>query len=467
MSLLSLKPVESFEELVDRTNKLLVKIPTNENLISVIAGNDIEKQSKIVDHANRTRIIIHHRILSLIEDFLKVKQLYGSTIEKKLYKSMTRNEFIQRLLIKRPLVFVGASCVIKRDRGLLRDGTEIIGGKDWELIGKKVEGDIKLKDYLSYDEMQISSLIGASTPTFFINNGERKNKAIKGEDGSFEPYGIIVGLVGSRFAEHGKMESQHIICSPSFTSERFGFGVIEPVEKQVESQRSWFQNLFSFYLKNSDEEVLQQKKLLEVWAKFYGIDYFPTYNELMSMFTQNSSSCNDYLDLGPIGPGATKDNHTYFHIKIYKKRMAITAETLLLEANERGNEEKRKCFVHVVGFGIGVWQIAKPQPQWLIDAFAESLNKLQLPWISTLHFSWFPPEITKCGCISNGNIFRGNGNEIKIEFSKRNTSEKLTTDELLVTSYAWDGNSFPGNEYWFGSLWTSSDPAAACCSTIP
>jgi len=37
----------------------------------------------------------------------------------------------------------------------------------------------------------------------------------------------------------------------------------------------------------------------------------------------------------------------------------------------------------------------------------------------------------------------------------------------VVAAYAWDGNSFPGNEYWSGSRTASGDPAAACCSQIP
>ena len=45
--------------------------------------------------------------------------------------------------------------------------------------------------------------------------------------------------------------------------------------------------------------------------------------------------------------------------------------------------------------------------------------------------------------------------------------ERQCSSVQVVAMFAWDGNSYVGNEYWDGMLSASGDPAAACCSLIP
>jgi len=99
--------------------------------------------------------------------------------------------------------------------------------------------------------MQLSALLSLSTPTHFINNGNRYNNNEPGDKDTYHPHGTLVGCVGARFERKGLMEDQLMRISIKCTEDN-GYGINA-------------NNAKSEYLK--------------VWAKFYGIDYFPTFDE--------------------------------------------------------------------------------------------------------------------------------------------------------------------------------------------
>src|ERR1700722_10361207 len=202
--------VLSFKQLVHNSIQFdkITPFPTQANRIATIAKNDTAKQAVIAEHAQQTRPIMHKTVLTLIEKFLAYKRKYGTRVEKRLYKHMTLDAFIERLLSKRPLMFMTA-----QDQYLLRNDKQGHGG--FETIGTRAEcPPLILVDYLSYDEMQIAALIGVSSLTYFINNGSRTNKAVPGVPGSYQETGVYVGLVGARFEKEDLMESQHILVTP-------------------------------------------------------------------------------------------------------------------------------------------------------------------------------------------------------------------------------------------------------------
>ncbi|KAI8937318.1 hypothetical protein NX059_006525 [Plenodomus lindquistii] len=289
---------------------------------------------------------------------------------------------------------------------ILRNGTCIEDAAgEWDRVGTPSQDQnmyLRLDEYLSYDEIMLGSLIGVSSPSHFINDGARNNRSIPGRPGSFQPRGIIIGVVGARFERECRMDS-------------------------------------IFVLPHSLETVMHPE-LVCIFEEFF----VPVRRKGMTLFD----------DL------------------MYRARMRVTADMLLWEANKRAEEEGKTARLYVVGLGLGVWQYNggqlgpynKGQPGLYIEAFTEALESLAkgaLEHVSTLEFAYIDvPEAVRArvsGAAKHG---------IRVVFSKRNPAEKLDTEELLVLSYAWDGNSMPGNEYWAGSLCGSGDPAAACMSTI-
>lgn len=420
----------SFCDLVNRSNDFANTIrpfPTSNNRIAAIASNSKKIMKRIEAQARSVRPIASHEIKQLINGFLKYKAAHGSRIERPFYASMGFDTFIDRLLINRPLMFMNP-----KDDYLLRDG-KTQGQSDckknicFDDIGTVAEkAPLVLKNYLSYDEMQIAAVMGVSVPTYFINNGNRKNRAALGQSGTFQEQGVYVGLVGARFEKSGYMEWAHMMITPEQNTPVNGYGSTPAKGRRAE--------------------------LLRLWACFYGVPHFYTYNEAIA------DKSGRFLKL----------SEGYLDTHVYKMRLKRVLIPFFADANDRASHGNCKAYCHVIGLGTGVWAVhSERQEELMLQVCAEILKFQTFAHISDINFSWFGPQ--GVGNLIDGAVIKSSENSITIHFSKRNPADRLSgvdAQKLLVAMYAWDSNAYPGNEYWVGALAASGDPAAVCSSTI-
>lgn len=379
---------------------ILAARPTSANSTSNFDTNVIAQD------AQATRIVIHRHYPRLVADFLAYKRDHGSSVEKSFYgqEGWTWQRQVARLLANRPLVFMGGNDYTILPNNLELPSSGGASAAEWDCVGTEAEARnryLALRDYLSYDEMMLGSLLGVSGPSHFINDGGRYNSARPGQPGTFEPRGIIVGLVGARFEREGRMDHRLMISGSGNDDNHLPLG------------------------------------LEAAYERFFAC---PLYTAPRGRFDE----------------------------RLYQARMSVTFDILLREASGRAKEAGRKAYVYVVGLGLGVWQYDDAQPQLYIDEFHRTLTTIprdDLNHLRTVEIAWIDASEKMKRTMTNWGASIG----IDILFSRRNPGEKLAPEkegELLVLSYAWDGNAFPGNEYWAGSLCGSGDPAAACMSTI-
>ncbi|XP_018351329.1 PREDICTED: uncharacterized protein LOC108753876 isoform X2 [Trachymyrmex septentrionalis] len=419
----SVSPSINITELIRRSNAFPLMFPINTVKCAALKDRGISTDF-IELNANSVYPLIHEAMLPLIARWLKYKRLYGSPVEKAMYADMDLIQFIHRLLDKRVASFYGA-----RDRWQLLDYKSGFGA--WESVGTDQEKEpLVLTKCLSCDEIKLSAMMVVSSHTEFINDGSRNNRGIVSCDpDTVQPRGIIMSVVGTRFKKY--MEYQDIAITPQQNNIDNGYG-------------------------SAMDGTFEEKRGMRVlWAKFYGEDYHPLYDETVK--NMKSKENRRYISFR---------NKLIFDIENYMKRTLLSVEIILLEANSRAEKQNTTAFLHVVGFGLGVWKIIEDQEVYFLKTFEIAIKKMnkKLKYVSDIMFAYFQQQ--KCGNAGNGNYL----GDIKIHFGLREPHSRLSRTEdsskLLVVTYASDGNTLPGNEFWFGMLGTSGDPAAACSTQI-
>ena len=131
----------------------------------------------------------------------------------------------------------------------------------------------------------------------------------------------------------------------------------------------------------------------------------------------------------------------YFNVDKYKARMKMTFETFLIEANARGVTAKKKIYCHVVGLGLGVWELpgCNNQTYHFLTAFRDALvslsEKKAIGNIGVIDFSYIDGK----DCFSDINF-------VKIKFSHRNPFAILDSEVRENYKYRVSQKMFISNE---------------------
>ncbi|OWR46768.1 hypothetical protein KGM_212918B, partial [Danaus plexippus plexippus] len=233
-------------------------------------------------------------------------------------------------------------------------------------------------------------------------------------------------LIGARFERPRKMDFEDVLITKDQNTVENGFG--QPNN-------------------NTDSWISRWRQM---WSEFYDIPSL-LYKDLPDIKTDEKKYLTKYVRI---------DDNTVFSNEVYYKRISVLADTTLLEAEFRANETGKDAFINVIGCGLGVWRISSHQSDVYILTFIQRiedfLKKGLIDHVSDINFSY----------IRVSDDVRGG---VNIQLENREPSSKLSGEhagKLLVMTYPWDGNAHPGNEFWFGSLKTSGDPAAACSTQV-
>lgn len=442
---------EEFSELstrwqtfIARFESLAPKVYANKSNVFHNMLSAERTKKTFVEMSSETRPFVAKELWELMEVFMEFMRNLPDPEGKNykaVYEGMTPADLIKRLLTKRPIVFYKA-----HDDHMLRcDPLKMQSGRGkWDVAKtlEKARNDFPyLREYISYDEMLLSALVNMSTPTFFISDGSLKSPTAKPTK-PFERSGVLCGIVGARLKKKGFMEHRFVFPRDAKNA---SFALVHRADL--------------FWIKNVFPEAFPEDKI-------------PTIDDI------------------------TRDPQLYSGIYVdginvvyLKKRLTFSTIPFIKEAIQRGKEKQRAVVASIPAIGGGVWRGTVPSKtivQLLIIGILEyfderfdikgleHLRALYLPVADLQIYSSFiaRKNISLIKVIASAKTieikFKGSDKILTIFNQPRYVAQLLPQmfkTCLVVAGYAWDGNSYPGNNYWIDSF-SSFDPQAILCSLL-
>lgn len=440
-----------FEELKIRWENFISKFETlapkafarKTNVFHNMITSTRTKES-FVEMARGTRPFISKEIWELLEKFMEFMRNLpdpeGANY-RAVYDKMSLADLVKRLLTKRPIVFFK-----QQDDNVLRSNPLTLrsGKSKWDNITRTLEKKQNdwpyLREYISYDEMLLSVFVNMATPTCFVSDGSVKNPDMKSTK-PFIPDGILCGVIGARLRKKGFMEHRFV-----FPRDRKNAGFFD------------VHHTDAFWIKNLYPDAFPEGKV-------------PTDDEVRS---KPEIYKNIYVD--------------GINVVYFKKRLALSVVLFIEEAANRGMEKKETVVASVPPIGAGVWRGSVPAETivnlivtGVLDHLDQNfdvgklsfLGALYLPVAdSTVYSSYRPQNQILSINVGSSDIrvtFKGRKDKFLTIFNQfRYVAQLLPSNfssSLTVAGYAWDGNSYPGNEYWKDSI-SSFDSQAILCSNL-
>eukprot|EP00484_Ammonia_sp_Unknown_P023517 CAMPEP_0197024828 /NCGR_PEP_ID=MMETSP1384-20130603/5315_1 /TAXON_ID=29189 /ORGANISM="Ammonia sp." /LENGTH=616 /DNA_ID=CAMNT_0042453283 /DNA_START=49 /DNA_END=1899 /DNA_ORIENTATION=+ len=487
------------------------------------------KRQDIYRQMTQTYPMCHGGVLLLIYQFLLAKREYGSSVEKKLYKKLTIADMMHRIFTKRAVVFYQQYDSYMLRSGKRGGGDWQRVGSDGEAAQPCLKDYMSYDEILLSALCGVSSPTFFINKGSRSNCGSMQFDD-DDEAKLYPMPAVYMGLIGARFETAEVMEYKLMIVQKHQNVAENGYGEyrkhkdanLHRLEKAIDGQ------YFLEQVKASREKFKDKHSLiLSIFESFYSRYYFPLYDEIDKLLPIDNDNGNDFMG-GLFGGGggmndtgnAKKNNNAkkqpkeqsqaeekkendeesvkvlkqrYFRddygygkvkplmdVEMFRQRIRVSLELFMFDSDERCKQSKQPGFCHLVGLGAGYWAFHKTrQDVEMVKVALDIIRDSDLAHIECLYFSWFSREAEEDAGLDGKEtnnkreyvVEDKKKKKIFVQFGNRNPADPL--DEkfkakkcLICACYAWDGNSFPGNEYWFGGLSASGDPAAAACSLI-